>query len=482
MVGYRSNQGSPQDFRSYTREFKLKALEWYETNGRNISATARQFKVAPKRIREWESLKEHIQNQAGGCRSKGRGRSSFFPLMEKQLHKEFRQQRLEGKRVKWWWFTARAKVLMKELYPDVSNFKFSEHWFRRFRVRFNLSFRKKTHVAQKAPHALVQAITNFHQKIHAVRESGVFSAADLANMDQTPLPFVLDDGKTYNETGAKEVWCASAASGLEKRQCTVQLTVFADGISRVSPLIVFRGQGKRLAKKEKDGWDPRVRVMFQVNAWSDGAVRKEWIESEWGNVFTNSPSSSTGKILVADMHRAQQTDEVIELLRQHKTIMVSIPAGCTSHIQPLGVCINKPFKDTVRAEHERHQQENLNLYTENKMSTSERHILITKWVVNAWQKVCSNKDMVIRPFKNCGISVNLDGSEDKNVNIEGLPDYKYQMMVDESDDNELVEAGCNAAASAAEIESVDEGDDDEVMATVEPAGNTPAVETMDFGD
>ena len=222
--------------------------------------------------------------------------------------------------------------------------------------------------------------------------------------------------------------------------------------------------------------------MFQVNAWSDGAVMKEWIESEWGNVFTNSPSSSsTGKILVADMHRTQQTDEVIELLRQHKTIMVSIPAGCTSCIQPLDVCIHKPFKDTVQAEHERHQQENLNLDTENKMSTPERRILIMKWVVNAWQKVCSDKDMVIRPFKKCGISVNLDGSEDKNVNIKSLPHYKYWMMVDESDNNELVEAGCNAAA-AAEIESVDEGDDDEVMVAVEPAGNAPAVETMDIGD
>ena len=172
--------------RSYTREFKLNALAWYEANGRNISATARQFEVAPKRIREWRSLMEHIQNQAGGCRAEGRGRSSFFPLMEKRLHEEFSQQRLEGKRVKRWWFTARARVLMKDLYPDASNFTFSEDWFRRFRVRF--IFRKKTHVAQKAPQALVQAISDFHQQIHAVRESGVFSAADLANMDQTPLP------------------------------------------------------------------------------------------------------------------------------------------------------------------------------------------------------------------------------------------------------------------------------------------------------
>ena len=68
--------------RSYTLEFKLKAMEWYETNGKKISATARQLKVAPKRIREWRSLKENIQNQAGGCRSKDRERSFFFPFTE----------------------------------------------------------------------------------------------------------------------------------------------------------------------------------------------------------------------------------------------------------------------------------------------------------------------------------------------------------------------------------------------------------------
>ena len=249
-----------------------------------------------------------------------------------------------------------------------------------------------------------------------------------------------------------------------------------------SPAFVdcVRGRGKRLARKEEDGWDPRVRVMFQVNAWTDGAVMKEWIESDWSNVFTNSPSSScTGNILVSDMHRAQQTDEVIELLRQRKTIMVSILAGCLSRIQPLDLCINRLFKDAFRAEHERHQQENLNLYTQNKMSTSERRILITTWVANAGQKVCSDKDMVIRSFKKCGISVNQDGSKDKSINIGGLTDYKYRMAVDEGDDNELVEAGCNAVA-AAEIESVDEGDDDEVMAAAEPACNAAAVETMDI--
>ena len=52
------------------------------------------------------------------------------------------------------------------------------------------------------------------------------------------------------------------------------------------------------------------------------------------------------------------------------------------------------------------------------MLTSERSILIMKWVANAWQKVCSDKDMVIHSVKKCGISVNLDCSKDNSVNIE----------------------------------------------------------------
>ena len=36
------------------------------------------------------------------------------------------------------------------------------------------------------------------------------------------------DNKTYDSTGAEEVWCATVRSDLDKRQCTVQLTIFVD--------------------------------------------------------------------------------------------------------------------------------------------------------------------------------------------------------------------------------------------------------------
>ena len=126
-------------------------------------------------------------------------------------------------------------------------------------------------------------------------------------MDQTPLPFVLDDGKTYADKGSSEVWCVSGSSGLDKRQCSVQLIIFADGVPCVRPLVIFCGKGLRIIRKEQEAWDRRVQVAFQPKAWCDESMMKKWISEQSGNIFINPPTTgSTGKFLVADVHRAQQ--------------------------------------------------------------------------------------------------------------------------------------------------------------------------------
>ena len=316
--------------------------------------------------------------------------------MEDKLYSEFLQLRKDGRKVKRWWFNTRAKQLMADLYPDVKDFKHLDQWFKGFRNRKNVSLRKRTHAAQHAPPSLRGALSKFHAKLFCVRRRGKFELSDIANMDQTPLPFVLDDGKTYNDKGEKEIWCATAPSGLDKRQCTVQLTIFADGKPRVRPTIIFRGQGKRVSKTEKDAWDSRVCVMFQEKAWCDEAIMKAWIDREWSNTFTNphNPCSS-GKILVADVHTAQQTEAVKTALGKE-----------------------------VKRQHEKHMSDNLQLYTESKLSAWQRRVLLTKWVAEAWKEINRNKETVIRSFKKCGVSLTLDGKENDEINIEGIPDYE----------------------------------------------------------
>ena len=61
---------------------------------------------------------------------------------------------------------------------------------------------------------------------------------------------------------------------------------------------------------------------------------KEWISTEWKNLFKNPiGQNSDGKILIADVHRAQQTDSVKELLKKHKTSLVNESSECTSCVQ-----------------------------------------------------------------------------------------------------------------------------------------------------
>ena len=286
--------------------------------------------------------------------------------------------RFEGKAMKRWWFSARARQLIAE------EFKFSDQWFYGFCRRHCISLWRKTHTAQNSPAELKNAIEVFHGKSLRERWRETFSLFDIANMDKTPLPFVMGDGKTYNQTGSKEIWCASGSSELEKRQCTVQLTIFADGVSRVRLLLIFRGKGLCIKAEEKRKWDKQVKVLFQKNAWCNEKMMKEWTADKWANYFTNPPTPGpSGKILVADVHRAQQTANVKQLLQNKSTLLINVLPACTSRVEPLNVSINKPFKHVIREQFEKHLSENLHLYTVNKLPVSERRVLTTKSVTEA---------------------------------------------------------------------------------------------------
>ena len=64
--------------------------------------------------------------------------------------------------------------------------------------------------------------------------------------------------------------------------------------------------------------------------------------------------SSTGKILFADVPKAQQIESVKPGSRKKDTVCINVPFGTTGRIQTLGVCINKPFKCYIGEKIEKH--------------------------------------------------------------------------------------------------------------------------------
>ena len=111
------------------------------------------------------------------------------------------------------------------------------------------------------------------------------------------------------------------------------------------------------------------------------------------------------------------------------TYITYVSGGCTSFVQPVDVSFNKHFKSAVERQATQHMQENLDSYVYGLINASARRVLITKWVGQAWEEISEDKEMIIRSFYKCGISVPIDGSGDSQIHIEGLEDY----AVDEDD-------------------------------------------------
>ena len=142
-----------------------------------------------------------------------------------------------------------------------------------------------TNTCQKEPADKHSSIQQFHRSIRRTAQGdqvgplGQWTPRTIANMDQTPLSFTFSDGSTYANTGERSVWVRGGASGLEKHQCTAQLTIFTDGEPRVKPLLIFQGTDKQITLAEKVHYDRRVSVIFQPKAWCDEGVMRHWVRT-----------------------------------------------------------------------------------------------------------------------------------------------------------------------------------------------------------
>lgn len=167
--------------------------------------------------------------------------------------------------------------------------------------------------------------------------------------------------------GAKAVWHRGAGSGLDKHQSTVQLTIFADGEPRVKLLLIFRGKGLRIPQAEYRAYDHRVVVKFQPNAWCDKQMMLYWCQHMWKRPF--SLDFKKPKLLIADVHKAQTTDDVKMFLKKEtSTSVVLVPAGCTSLVQPFDVSFNGVFKAVVERLQNEHMHMKLDKYVNGKFT------------------------------------------------------------------------------------------------------------------
>lgn len=406
------------------------------------------------------------------------------PALEVALHAAYRARRDRGAKVNGHWFMYKARRLYRELYPHlmdpegIPQFKFSSRWFGDFRRRRRITRRRSNSKALKKPENYVPKLQHFHRFIRAKSiklaeyhdiipnvggRCGIFRPCDIANFDQSPFPFDFLSGVTYSDFGESVVWQRGGGqSGMDKRQCTAMPCIFADGIDRVKPLLIFRGKGTNIMKgKERDRWDWRVSVAFQKDAWADEQIMLAWFEKQWKPIT----DPDHPKMLVFDSHAAQLTPACRKWLREHNTLAVVVPGGCTSLVQPLDVVVMREWKREVKVFYDLHVGENDDWFDTNK-SAQERRVLMSEWIGAGWSRVANSKqDLIRRGFRKCGIAIKTDGSDDYAMNIPNLPHYSVGELTPE----EIAEWVTNAPDPG--FESDDENDSDWVPPSQGAAGD-----------
>lgn len=171
---------------------------------------------------------------------------------------------------------------------------------------------------------------------------------------------------------------------------------------------------------------------FEENPWVDGNVMLRWLQKQRllsvdlaGCPQMSLLRHSMPRMLVLDVPCAQKTPAVKDCMRWLHTLAVMVLPGCTLLVQPLDVCINKPLKDRIYNLAEQHYKKHLNEWTQNRYTPSQRQVLMTQWVGEAWTTLhLELQDTICRSFKKCGITVAIHGSEDSTeINIRGLDNY-----------------------------------------------------------
>src|SRR6218665_1265677 len=410
---------------SYEAGFKLKVVEYAEVHGN--SNAMREFGVNEKLVRDWRKAKETLSGMPFAKRAR-RGNVSSFPELEVELNEWILCQRQDGYIVTRDSIRLRAVQLKKtdkyKNLPGMATFLASSGWCSRFMERHSLTLRQRTKIAQKLPAVLEEKIDSFHRFVIKHRKQHEYDLSQIGNMDETPMTFDLPSNRTVDSSGAKTILVKT--TGHEKTHFTVVLACMADG-KKLKPVVIFKR--KTLPKGVK--FTPGVIVQAHPKGWMDEAGTQQWLRQVWNT----RPGAMMSKrsMLVWNMFRAHITETSRKTPQDLRTDMAVIPGGLTSVLQPLDVCLNKPFKDRLRKMWLEWMTSGSATLTKGGNLQKPDITVVVSWAKQAWDSI--PEDMVRKSFLKCGISNAMDGSEDDAL-YEDVDHSTPRSETDELDDND----------------------------------------------
>jgi hypothetical protein len=130
---------------------------------------------------------------------------------------------------------------------------------------------------------------------------------------------------------------------------------------------------------------------------------EQYVNRIWGE-----NEDDVRRLIILDQARVHTMQAAQNKFREKETDIVFVPAGCTSLVQPADVSWNHPFKNKMRDQWRIWRQNEFRTPAGNLKSATRQEVI--SWISHAWASV--TPEIIIRSYQKCGISLNLDGSED----------------------------------------------------------------------
>ena len=379
---------------------KLRVVGYAVEHGNR--AAGKKFAVDESCVRRWRIQREKLAKTPKFKRANRSGVPAF-PDLEKELACWIKEKRQGGFGVSTNVICLKAKQIAQKSGMQEGKFRASKSWCYHFMERHGLFIRRRTTVAQKLPKDYEDKLISFQRFIIGKRKQHDFELRHIGNADQTPLTFDIVTNSTVEEKGIKSV--PVLTTGHDKDRFTVMLACLGDG-TKLPPYVVF----KRKTLPKKMTFPHGLVVRCQEKGWMNEELVKDWLNTVWSKVGGLSRNKS---MLVWDSFRAHLSKPIRRTLQSLNTECAIIPGGMTGILQPLDVCINKPFKDRLRVKWQEWMITGEHTLTASGRTRKADLNVICGWIKEAWNDIPT--EMIKTSFRKCCITNAIDGTEGDDI-------------------------------------------------------------------
>ncbi|XP_017694994.1 PREDICTED: pogo transposable element with ZNF domain, partial [Lepidothrix coronata] len=274
-------------------------------------------------------------------------------------------------------------------------FKISYEWAVRFMLRHHLSTHTRRAVAQPLPKGVEDSAGSFIEFVQRQIHTQDLPLSMIAAVDEISL---FLDAEVLGGGGDDRKENALQTVGNGEPWCDVVLAILADG-TVLPALVLYRGHVRAPANVPES-----ILLEAREGGYSDDEVMELWASRVWHEHV----ACQSGKgMLVLDCHRTHLSEEVLAVLSSSSTLPAVVPAGCSSKIQPLDVCVKRTVKNFL---HKKWKEQAKEMAEDSTCDSDILLQLVLCWLAEALEVIGDSPELVQQSFLVASVLPGPDGT------------------------------------------------------------------------